>query len=266
MPPELVLIKFGGSLITNKSEVCSPKLKVIENISLVSSEIIRSGRKLIIVHGAGSFGHIKAKKWGLANGINPDAKLKQSLALDEVRKDMEKLNKLVVSSLSNHSIDAIPYSPHKNGTGIGSDYKFTKKFDEILNLNKTPVVYGDVVDTNCKKKFGILSGDDICELLTRRLKPSHVIFAIDGADGIMDDPDLPNGGNLISEYYIGKEVITKKVPNDVTGGMDLKIKRASNCVKLGSRVSIINGNNTKMIQNAINGVEYLGTELRLSQD
>jgi isopentenyl phosphate kinase len=266
MPADLVIIKFGGSLITNKSELCSPKKSIIDKMSHMASEIINSGKKLIIVHGAGSFGHIKSKKWKLSEGVNLEEPLDQSLGLKEVRRDMEKLNSLVVSSLRKNSIDAVPYSPHKNGKGIGNNYVFSTIFDEILDLNKTPVLYGDVVDTNCEKKFGILSGDDICEVLTMRLKPSHVIFAIDGADGIVDNPDLPGGGNVISKYYIGVKVITTIVPNDVTGGMELKIKRASNCVKLGSRVSIINGNNTEMIINAVNGSKYIGTELIMDLD
>ena len=54
--------------------------------------------------------------------------------------------------------------------------------------------------------------------------------------------------------------MTTKIPNDVTGGMSLKLKRAINCHNTGSRVSIINGNNVEMILKAIRGEEYIGTE------
>ena len=84
---------------------------------------------------------------------------------------------------------------------------------------------------------------------------------MDGALGLIDDPSLPNGGNLIREFYPNnQEIVTTKIPNDVTGGMSLKLKRAINCHKTGARVSIINGNNVEMILKAISGEEYVGTE------
>jgi isopentenyl phosphate kinase len=263
MPEEFVLIKFGGSLITDKANICVPNFKNIEKLCLMVSEIIELGKKIIIVHGAGSYGHIKAEKWNLNSGIDYDNQINQLNAVQIVRDDMEELNKIIISELNKNSIDAITYKPHENGLGLGTEYKFSTFFDKILDLKKVPVTYGDVVNTNCEKKFGILSGDDICEILSKKYKISHVIFAIAGADGIIDNPNLPNGGNIIKEYKLGGDVITKNVSNDVTGGMELKIKRASNCLSSQTRVSIINGESPNMIINAILGKEFLGTELIL---
>ena len=71
---------------------------------------------------------------------------------------------------------------------------------------------------------------------------------------------------MIKQYVIGTKINTIDVENDVTGGMELKIIRASNCLKLGSKVSIINGNKIDMIINSVLGLDYLGTELVLKMD
>ena len=261
MSENLVLIKFGGSLITNKSEKCSAKLEIIDKLSNTISEILNMGKKVIIVHGAGGYGHIKAKKWRISEGKILEIIDDQYKAIVEIRNDMDILNKLIISRLASYSIDAKSYSPHKNGIGLGLDYTLDEEFFRTTSVDYVPVTYGDVVDSNTEKEFGILSGDDLCEIICNLFKPSHVIFTMDGALGLIDDPSLPNGGNLIREFYPNnQEIVTTKIPNDVTGGMSLKLKRAINCHKTGARVSIINGNNVEMILKAISGEEYVGTE------
>ena len=260
MPEDLVLIKFGGSLITDKSKVCSEKMDVIEKLSSMSAKIISKGRKLIIVHGAGGFGHIKAKKWKLFEGKDDQIYASQLKAIKEVRNDMRYLNQIIIESLKKNSLVAEPYIPHEEGFGVGINYRFSSKINVLLNSNIIPVIYGDVVDTDNSEEFGILSGDDVCEILARKLNLSHVIFAIDGADGILDNPNLNSGGKLLKTYSSGDPVALNETKFDVTGGMGLKIKRGVNCFNLGSRVSIVNGNETEMIINAIEGESYKGTE------
>ena len=60
-----VVIKWGGGLITHKDQLCTVKLEIIRSLAEVCSKI---SKKLVIVHGAGSFGHLKAKKYRLAEG------------------------------------------------------------------------------------------------------------------------------------------------------------------------------------------------------
>ena len=263
MSDEIVLIKFGGSLITDKSNICEANYKNIKKLCRVVSEIRNLGKKIILVHGAGSFGHIKAKKWKLSEGIDLENEYNQLKGVEVVRSDMIRLNEIIVSELKKISIESNTYIPHEHGEGIGIDFEFSSEFDKLVFSNSIPITYGDVVDTEDDKKFGILSGDDICEILCKKYNISHVIFAIAGADGLIDNPNLPNGGNLIEEFSLGDEIITKKVSNDVTGGMDLKITRALNCLKNSTRVSIINGEKPDMIVNAVKGNKYLGTELIL---
>ena len=128
MSENLVLIKFGGSLITNKSEKCSAKLEIIDKLSKTISEILNMGKNVIIVHGAGGYGHIKAKKWRISEGKILEIIDDQYKAIEEIRNDMEILNKLIISRLASYSIDAKSYSPHKNGIGLGLDYTLDEEF------------------------------------------------------------------------------------------------------------------------------------------
>ena len=260
MPEEVVLIKFGGSLITNKSKVCSERIDIIDKLAKLCVNITSLNKKLIIVHGAGSFGHIKAKELKIFEGKIISIYEKQILGIEEIRSDMLSLNEKIIDMMLKYRLKPETYIPHLEGKGSGMNYVFSNKIDEIIKSNKIPVIYGDVVDIDGDKEFGILSGDDICEILCKRLKISHVIFAIDGADGIIDNPNSKSGGKLIKQFSSHHPVVVKKLEFDVTGGMNLKIKRGVNCFRQGSRVSIINGNNTEMILKAVMGVEYLGTE------
>jgi len=58
----MLLIKLGGSIITNKEKALSPRRKTIDNV-------IRSLKKIhepmVVVHGGGSFGHYWSVKFDM---------------------------------------------------------------------------------------------------------------------------------------------------------------------------------------------------------
>ena len=153
-----VVIKWGGGLITHKDKLCTVNLDTIRSLAEVCS---KTSKKLVIVHGAGSFGHLKAKKFRLADGRISG--LDQDSAVNDVRNDMMRLNSVVVSELRSFGLDVQSYSPHQWAKGTGAD--FTGKLP--LHHGVT-VVYGDVVDDDAKE-FGILSGDDL--LVMQDAKP-----------------------------------------------------------------------------------------------
>ena len=67
-----VVIKFGGALITKKDEECVAHFEIIQNLCAVIKSISEDGIQTILVHGAGSFGHLKAKRWRLNEGYISD--------------------------------------------------------------------------------------------------------------------------------------------------------------------------------------------------
>ena len=109
-----VVIKWGGGLITHKDKLCTVNQNVIDSLANVCKN---SNKKLVIVHGAGSFGHMKAKKFRLAEGRV--AGLSQDEAVAEVRNDMLELNQKVVSSLESRGLDVRSFPPHQWAKGTG---------------------------------------------------------------------------------------------------------------------------------------------------
>ena len=68
----MIILKIGGSILTNKdapeSEVDSDSLKRIARE--IKSSLDNSSKELIIVHGAGSFGHPPAKKYKIGQSFD----------------------------------------------------------------------------------------------------------------------------------------------------------------------------------------------------
>ena len=58
----MILIKLGGSIITNKEKPLSPRKKTIDNIL---KEVGKIKEPIIIVHGGGSYGHYWSVKYDM---------------------------------------------------------------------------------------------------------------------------------------------------------------------------------------------------------
>ena len=75
MPEDIVILKFGGSVITDKkSEIPKAKHKALDRICNILKD---KERNMIIVHGAGSYGHPIAKRYALAEGLNSSQEQKK---------------------------------------------------------------------------------------------------------------------------------------------------------------------------------------------
>ena len=77
-----VIIKLGGGLITDKTRYKVVLRDRIDAVSEVISMIIDMGHSVIVIHGAGSFGHIEAKKWDISEGLKSEIAEQQISAID----------------------------------------------------------------------------------------------------------------------------------------------------------------------------------------
>jgi len=248
-----VVIKWGGGLITHKDQLCTVNLDVIDSLAKACS---KSSKKLVIVHGAGSFGHMMAKKFRLAEGRIEG--LMQDEAIVRVRSDMIELNHHVLSSLQKYGLDAKTFSPHLWATGTGPDFK-----GELPIFDGVTVVYGDVVEDS-EKEFGILSGDDIMLRYSTELPDvERAVFAIGGVDGILRVPPSKAGPeDLIEIWSPDMEFEGEHAAEiDVTGGIGLKAARGAMISEKGVDVQIINGEYPNRVLAAIDGENVLGTKI-----
>ena len=70
----MIILKLGGSVITRKDS-STPTLDS-SNLTRIAREISNSSyHKLIVVHGAGSFGHPYAKEYAIGNEIDSSEEL-----------------------------------------------------------------------------------------------------------------------------------------------------------------------------------------------
>jgi isopentenyl phosphate kinase len=247
----MIILKLGGSVITEKSKECTFKKEVMDNLA---DKIKKANKETIIIHGAGSFGHIPAKKYGLNEGFNREEQL---LGFSLTHEMVQRLNTLILKSLQARHIPAVSISPHtvvrlENHKLAYIDYK---TFEEYLEKKFTPVTYGDVV-LDKKLNFSICSGDLLTVALTRHFKPEKVIFVIDEDGLYTSNPKLNKNAKLIESTTIKNlETLTtsKDKHDDVTGGMRGKIKSIKKISEIGIDTILLNGNKPERLYKVLIG-------------
>lgn len=238
---KLLIIKLGGSIITDKnSPTPKPNQTKINALSKKVSTFYNEGNQIILVHGAGSFGHPIVKKYHLQKGMKTP---EQKHAFKETQRSMNKLNNIIVKSLHKLKLPATTFVPHSfikqsSGELIPFDVKLIK---ERLTAEKIPVLYGDAVE-DIKIGCSVLSGDTIVTYLANKLKADRVIFFSD-VEGVFDkDPKRYPDAKLIKEVTDKNlKTILKGLSSsdraDVTGEMKGKILQIKNSL-LGVEVFI----------------------------
>jgi len=257
-----IILKIGGSAITDKNGELAAKTEVINRLS---EEIKRADLdNLIIVHGGGSFGHPSAKKYGIKEGYKDPS---QKIGFAETHHVMTVLNGLVMDSLIWHEIPAVSLAP---SCCIITENGRIKSFDmaNIENMMKggfTPVLYGDVVFDD-KLGFTVLSGDQIVSYLAIRLGADKIVIGVD-TDGLFDsdpkaDPNAKPYKHLTLEQLKDIErKLSKANENDVTGGMGGKIAELIPALEQGIPVTITGATKSLSIFRALTGQSVLGTEI-----
>jgi len=257
-----VILKIGGSAITNKDGELAAQTEVINRLA---EEIKRADLdNLIIIHGGGSFGHPTAKKYGIKEGYKEPS---QKIGFAETHHVMTVLNGLVMDALIWHEIPALSLAPSccmatENGRITSFDRDTLEK---MMKMGFTPVLYGDVVFDE-KQGFTVLSGDQIVAYLAMKLGASKIVIGVD-TDGLFDaDPKVdanakPYKHLTLEELRKIQGKISKSQGTDVTGGMAGKIAEIIPAVEQGIPVTITGATKALSIYRALTGQSVLGTEI-----
>ena len=253
----MIILKLGGSVITNKTKIKTFKNKLMDSLS---ESIKKSGKQMIIVHGAGSFGHILAKKYELNDGYKNNGQIK---GFSETHEMVQSLNTLVLKSLVKYDIPAVSVPTHSivkldNHKLVKIDFKL---FEDYLERQFIPVTFGDVV-LDKKLGFSICSGDLLVEALAKYFKPEKVIFAIDEDGLYTSNPKIDKKAKLIGKTTFKKleelsTILDKHA--DVTGGMSGKINTIKSISKLGIETVLLNGNKPERLYKILVGKEAKST-------
>jgi len=232
----MFILKLGGSVITDKSVENSFKKDIVERLAL---EIKKANKEVIIIHGAGSYGHILAKKYDLNNGYKNE---EQKLGFAKTHTNVQHLNTIILKSLQEKNIAAVSIPPHAimkldDHKPLKIDFEI---FNDCIKQGFTPVTFGDVI-LDKKLGFSICSGDLLIEILSKQFKPEMVIFVIDEEGLYTSNPKTDKNANFI-ENDLEKLSTSMNGHADVTRGMKGKIETIKNIANHGIDTVILNGN------------------------
>jgi isopentenyl phosphate kinase len=261
---ERLLLKIGGCLITDKS-ADTPTLNK-QNINRICDEISTvfnsKEMQIILLHGAGSYGHPLAKATGLDTGIKQDSQLR-AFALTQSLQNQ--LNVFICNSLIARDVPAIPVQASasavmKKRTMIHMDTNAVKGF---LDLGLVPVLYG-VPAYDQSQGSSILSADQILSYLARKLTIKRIVFATD-VDGIFSSDPRKNNDAKLSKNINNKNInkiikdVTESTHIDTTQGMLGKVKELMKIKDI--ECNIVNGNTEGNIKRSLLGEKGIGTRI-----
>ena len=103
MANKLTILKLGGSVITKKSK---PLTFNSDSVQKISKVIKKFNEPLIIVHGAGSFGHYYAKRYRIS-----DKPTKSTNHVVKIRDSMQLLNQKLVKIFHKNNVNTFSFSP-----------------------------------------------------------------------------------------------------------------------------------------------------------
>jgi len=261
---DLVLIKLGGSVITDKSKPLTPRMDAIRRLGkeLLQARKI-SKAKMVLAHGQGSYAHIPAAKYKTQLGnIN-----KNSIKGFSVVADMATWpNRILVKEFVGLGIPAVSFSPlsfvYSKNQKLES--VFTKQIEKALEIGITPVIYGDVIMDE-KMGFCIYSGEKTLDLLALRLSKKYKIEKIVMAgdtDGVYDESGKTIAEITSKNFSIIKSALGGSKSTDVTGGMLHKVEESLSLAKKGIFSVIINGAKSGELYKVLVGKSHRGTEIR----
>jgi len=267
MDGELVLVKLGGSVITDKAKPFSERRDIIARLATeIHSSRVKTGSKLIVGHGGGSYPHIPAEKYRTHLGLIDE---RSCMGAALVQDAASRLNRIVVDALLTAGEPAVSVQPSSGA--VAKDSKIISwdvgALKLMLDSGLLPVPYGDV-GMDLVKGFCILSTEEVFRYLSVELKPSRVIIGSD-VDGVFNEDPRKNA-RAKKIPLITLENAAGVLPSlggattvDVTGGMRSKVLTLLELVKeVDVECEVLNLLVPGNLEDALNGEKGRGTLIR----
>jgi len=263
---ELLFLKLGGSLITDKTRPYQPQLDRLAGLAAELAAFLkeRPSLQLIFGHGSGSFGHTAGAEYGTRAGVH-DAR--GWLGFAEVHYQAAQLNAYVMEALRAAGLPSLSFPPVASviaSAGRVSEWDLSP-MRQALERGLMPVVFGDTVFDEARGGT-ILSTEDLFAHLAHALRPGRILLA--GLEpGVW--ADYPARTRLLNVIHAGStEALHTGMGEaegmDVTGGMRSKVEQMLELVRSveGLEVTIFSGLDSGGLGRALRG-ESIGTRLIL---
>ncbi|MGQ4892310.1 MAG: isopentenyl phosphate kinase [Candidatus Njordarchaeia archaeon] len=256
---ELIIIKLGGSAITEKSGFKKPRIDVIKQIAKELSDIKKEKNpRLIIVTGGGSFGHPLARKYRLNEGlVHPNALIGVSETIDAMRE----LSLIVSRTFREANLPCVPIQPSAIATNKGSKLHRMDIYSilKFLSIGAMPLLWGDVVFDE-EMGVSILSGDEIVSKLAVELNANKIIYGLE-VDGLYNNLEKKILVKTVSDSNLEDVIKEAKGSSgtDVTGGMLRKLTEALTPYQHNIPIYLINITTPQNLYRVIIKNENVGT-------
>jgi len=266
---DLVLLKLGGSLITDKRSEDAARHGEIRRLAGEIAEALGSPGPdlpaLLLGHGSGSFGHVAARRHGFSggSGADPGARLRGAAA---VQAKAAELHRIVVAALAEAGVPAFSAAPSSflvARAGRPVDVA-AAPIAQALASGLVPVVYGDVV-LDRESGAAICSTESVLAALAAAL-PERGFRPVRAAWLGETDGVLGLDGATIPEIRPGRADAALAAAGgaagaDVTGGMAHRVETALLLARRGVESWIADGRRPGQVARALGGLPAGGTRV-----
>lgn len=226
---ELLFLKLGGSLLTDKTRPQALRADVLARLASEVAEALRlqPNLRLVLGHGSGSFGHVMASRYRTREGVRTAEEWR---GYAETARSAAALNHLVIEALWEAGVPALRVQPSASARCRDGELLALDERPIVTTLahGLVPVVHGDVALDDVRGGT-IISTEQIFRWLAPRLGAQRVVLVGEVAGVFTADPTRDPTAQLIPE--IGPETVPELARIlgasrgvDVTGGMVSKVQ------------------------------------------
>ncbi len=254
------LVKLGGSVITDKARPLAFRSRVTTRLGRELQPF--AGEGLVVVHGAGSFGHVRAAEYDLTSGLKGPRQVEGTAV---VQRDVRDLNLRVIDALLDAGVPAVSLPPAawlELEDGVLRQFD-ARPFQRAMGRGLVPVTFGDVLNDRVTG-VAIASGDLLMAAIAAVFMPDISVF-VTAVDGVYDgDPEEPDSRLMPEVSPVTVPDGSGRAPEgvaDVTGSMGGKLSKAFEVAQRSQETWVIGGNRPGRLRSLLDGKRVKGTRV-----
>ncbi len=263
-PTAVVLVKLGGSLITDKHRPETARRQVIERLAReLAKARVEAVQAIVLGHGSGSFGHTAAAEHRLTSGLTTP---RQLAGVSATQAAAARLHRLVLEALA--AAGATPFSlapssylvtHHGRPNNLAVD-----PLAGALAAGLLPVTYGDVV-MDSGQGVAIASTETVLTAVARRLaqRGYRLVRALWAGEtaGLLDARGQTVPSLDAAALARAIREASGAAGLDVTGGIRHRLEATRVLARLGVPSLLFDGRVPGALTRALAGEEVEGTRV-----
>ena len=257
-----IVIKVGGSVITNKSGGFDQL--IANHLVEQMTQLLEMNYRLTVLYGAGHYVNAVLRKYDIrSDHITYD----QVNVVREIKKAFLEITSRIIETHASHPVEYCRVSDttlfEYSGGQLSirkDDHSHSQAFSRPVLVTRTGV-FRDVADHT----YYVPSGDELVALLSENIRPKFVIFLTD-VDGV-----YPNYPPTSTEELPIKELNDPMMVEPNTqylpgyGEMRHKVVCALRCSRFSEHCYIINGKTRQALRRTVDGCLSNGTRVSCAE-